>query len=125
MVRPIKRRRVCKMPSESTFGPVEKRNSEVIFMSIEGYETIRLMDHEGFTQEETADLMGVARSTIQRIYDEARKAIADSLVNGKTLKIQGGSYTLCSEVATEKSEEGCVGKKICPKEATGKRCCEQ
>lgn len=126
MVRPVKRRRVCKMPSQNTFGPMDQKHAaEEIIMSIEAYETIRLMDYEGYTQEETAELMGVARSTIQRMYDEARRIIADSIVNGKTLKIQGGNYTLCSELKDADGNAICVRKKNCPKRESGKRCCEQ
>lgn len=126
MARPVKRRRVCKMPSQDTFGPMDQKHSpEEIIMSIEAYEVVRLMDYEGNTQEEAAELMGVARSTIQRMYDDARKIIADSLVNGKTLKIQGGNYTLCSDVTNEDGQNVCIRKKDCPKRESGKRCCEQ
>jgi len=45
---------------------------------------------EGFTQEECAKQMDVARTTVQGIYAEARKKIAESLVNGKVLLIEGG-----------------------------------
>lgn len=64
-------------------------------MTFEEYEVIRLIDHRNLDQIETSDKMGVARSTIQRIYKEAREKLADSLVNGKNLKIQGGQYELC------------------------------
>lgn len=52
--------------------------------------------------------MGVARSTIQRIYDDARKKIADSLVNGKILKIEGGDYKLCSDFGDGKNCDKCI-----------------
>ena len=56
---------------------------------------IRLIDLEGFTQEECASQMNVARTTVQGIYIEARKKLAESLVNGKVLLIEGGEYRLC------------------------------
>lgn len=104
MPRPRKRRRVCLLPEVNIFGPINasKDIEEYVYMTVEEYETIRLMDLEGLNQEESANLMGVARSTIQRIYDNARKKLADSLVNGKVLKIEGGDYKLCSEFEDRK-----------------------
>lgn len=111
MARPRKRRRVCTLPEVNTFGPVDiwENISESIIMTVEEYETIRLMDLEGLNQEECADIMGVARSTIQRIYDDARKKLADSLVNGKILKIEGGDYKLCSDFGDKKNCDSCIG----------------
>ncbi len=66
-------------------------------MTIEEYEAIRLIDLEGLTQEECAESMDVARTTVQRIYNDARKKLARSLVNAEILKIEGGAYKLCDE----------------------------
>lgn len=112
MARPRKWRRVCTLPKVNKFGPVDISNSESesIIMTVEEYETIRLMDLEGLNQEKSAEIMGVARSTIQRIYEDARKKLADSLVNGKTLKIEGGNYKLCSDFGDKESCDEC----ICP-----------
>jgi uncharacterized protein len=109
MPRPRKWRRVCLLPQVNTFGPInDSKDVEYIYMTVEEYETIRLMDLEGLNQEESANRMGVARSTIQRIYDGARKKLADSLVNGKVLKIEGGSYKLCSELEDRKQCDRCI-----------------
>ena len=80
----------------------------VIFMmnllySVEEYEVIRLIDLEGLEQEQCAERMDVARSTVQRMYTEAKQKVADSLVNGKILRIEGGDYILC-----EGDEDPCI-----------------
>ncbi len=97
MARPRKGRNVCSLPDNNRFGPLNMRNKQdqVMIMAIDEYETIRLIDLEGLTQAECADQMHVARTTVQRIYSEARKKLAASLVNGMVLKIEGGDYKLC------------------------------
>lgn len=87
------------MPESNYFGPLNTgvNNSEFIIMTVEEYETIRLIDLEGLTQEECAERMEVARTTVQKIYSDARKKIAESIVNGCTLKIEGGDYKLYDE----------------------------
>lgn len=93
----MKLRKVCSLPERNRFGPLdspENRNS-YLTMTVDEYEAIRLIDLEGFTQEECAKQMNVARTTVQGIYVEARKKLAESLVNGKVLLIEGGEYRLC------------------------------
>lgn len=97
MARPMKWRKVCSLPENSKFGPLDPpmdvRN--YINMTVDEYETIRLIDMDGFTQEECGKQMNIARSTVQVIYNEARKKLAESLVNGRVLLIEGGEYRLC------------------------------
>jgi len=76
-------------------------------MSVDEYETIRLIDLQGFTQEECADQMNIARTTVQGIYNEARKKLADTLVNGKVLRIEGGDYQLCDGLEKHCGCGGC------------------
>ena len=64
-------------------------------MSVDEYEAIRLIDYEGLTQEECAEQMSVARTTVQAIYDSARKKLALVLVDSKRLIIGGGDYRFC------------------------------
>lgn len=98
MARPVKRRKVCSLPESTKFGPLDSGLDKgmALSMTIDEYETIRLIDLEGFTQEECADRMNVARTTVQRSYVGARKKLAESLVDGKALVIEGGEYRLCS-----------------------------
>lgn len=97
MPRPRKTRRVCSLPNFQMFGPANRTINEdnLIVMMVEEFEVIRLMDLEGLDQEQCAERMGVARSTVQRMYNDAKRKIANSLVNGKMLKIEGGDYVLC------------------------------
>lgn len=116
MARPRKRRHVCLLPETKSFGPANTQVDleHTIIMSVEEYESIRLIDLERLTQEESAVSMGVARSTIQRMYDDARKKLADSLINGKTIKITGGDYKVCEKNENEKSckRQGCCRRNI-------------
>jgi len=115
MPRPRKCRKVCFLPERNSFGPlnITNINAEIILMTVDEYETIRLIDLEEMTQEECAEKMDVARTTIQRIYNDARKKLAKSLVEGKILKIQGGDYILC-----DRGEPLCRCKKCCKRKAS-------
>lgn len=97
MPRPIKWRRVCCLPDNSRFGPLgtNEGDNDLVNMTVDEYETIRLIDLENFTQEECARQMNIARTTVQGIYSDARRKLAESLVNGAVLYIEGGEYRLC------------------------------
>ncbi len=97
MARPVKWRKVCCLPESNKFGPLDSPADakDFVNMTVDEYETIRLIDLGGFTQEECAGQMNIARSTVQGIYIEARRKLAESLVNGRVLFIEGGEYRLC------------------------------
>ncbi len=116
MSRPKKWRNVCRLPGTRHYGPLEDTPdaSEAITMTVEEYETIRLIDHKGMIQEECAEHMGVARTTVQSIYSKARKKIAKSLVKGFPLVIEGGRYKLCEH------SEDCQRRKSCKRKRGNK-----
>ena len=98
-----KKRRVCKMPEIRSFKS-EKGSSAHIIMSIDEYETIRLIDYMGFNQAECAEKMHVSRATVQAIYREARKKIARFIVEGINMTIEGGDFELAENEITNKKE---------------------
>lgn len=94
MARPCKKRWVCGMPRCRRFVPAERSEAEEVVLNLDEYECIRLIDYEGFDQEQCAVQMGVARTTVQAIYKNAREKVADSLVNAKHLCIEGGDVVI-------------------------------
>ncbi len=96
MPRPRKCRKVCRLPDNNGFVPVHSNSGqEPIILNVDEYEAIRLIDREGFSQEQCGEYMHIARTTVQQIYTNARKKLADALVEGRPLQITGGDYRLC------------------------------
>ena len=88
------------------FSPGEQTAETPVGMTLDGCETIRLLDREGLTQEQCAERMGVSRPTVTAIYDSARKKVAEALVDGKRLQLRGGSYQLHGQSAPNISQKG-------------------
>ena len=65
---------------------------EEVTLSVDELEALRLKDLLGLEQEEAAREMAVSRQTFQRIQDEAHRKVAEALVTGKALEIDGGDY---------------------------------
>ena len=96
MPRPRKCRRVCHFPQNLAFAPADSPGTqESIVLTVDEYETIRLIDREGLSQEQCSERMGVARTTVQLVYAAARRKLAQMLVEGLPLRIAGGDFTLC------------------------------
>ena len=64
-------------------------------MSLDEFECIRLIDYEGITQEECAEQINMDRTSVTLMYARARKKLAECLVTGKELRIEGGNYEFC------------------------------
>ncbi|MBH1941398.1 DUF134 domain-containing protein [Mobilitalea sibirica] len=112
MPRPKKCRKVCNLPDSDQFGPLNKAqcNKQYVTMTVDEYETIRLIDLHEYTQEECANQMKVARTTIQAIYNDARKKLAQSLVNGNLLRIEGGDILVCDGLDKSCCKGNCIKK---------------
>ena len=110
MPRPAKSRKVCRMPQWKEFCPRgEWTSRSTLELNVEEYETIRLMDYEGYSQEVCAKQMGISRSTVQALYNEARKKMARFLVEGCCLQISGGHYILCQQACQKQMSRGNCG----------------
>jgi len=96
MPRPKKHRWVCCEPSVTFFKPrgIPLTDLQEVCLTIEELEAVRLKDLEGFDQEPSAAKMGISQPTLHRIVASAHKKIADALVNGKALRIDGGTYLI-------------------------------
>ena len=115
MPRPRKCRKVCCLPDNDGFVPVRGGEELTpIVLNVDEYEAIRLIDREGFSQEQCGEYMHIARTTVQHIYAAARKKLADTLVEGLPLRIEGGDFTLCSGNSAAYGCRNCYQQKIHP-----------
>lgn len=96
MSRPFKCRRVAFIPGMNYFKPagIPLRSLEEVQLSIDEVEALRLKDLEGLEQEQSAEKMNISRPTFQRVLSSARKKVADVLLNGKALIIEGGNFEI-------------------------------
>jgi len=92
MPRPQDNRIVHEPPLFSEFKPtgVRGRNLEQILLTLDEFEAFRLADSIGLSHAEAADEMEISRSTFTRLIEKARKKIADFIIQGKLLTIEGG-----------------------------------
>ncbi len=94
VVRTKKCRVVSSLPNVTYFKPagIPLRFLSEIRLSVEEAEALRLKDVEALQQTEAASKMGVSRPTFQRVLSAARQKVADALLNGKAIRIEGGSF---------------------------------
>ena len=99
MPRPKCCRQVGEMPKKTCFRPEGTISSypEEVLLNLDEYESLRLADLKGLYQEQAASRMNISRQTFGRIVEAARRKVADVLVNGKILKIEGGSVSMKAE----------------------------
>lgn len=94
MPRPRLLRNVYLTPGVTYFKPagVRMADLEEIVLTVEEFEAIRLKDVEGLDELDAAKKMNVSQPTFNRMIGQARKKLADAVVNGKAVRIEGGSF---------------------------------
>jgi len=98
MARPINCRRVSSMPQSDYFKPrgIPLSMLEEVVLTVDEFEAVRLADLESLYQEQAAQKMNVSRQTFGRIIESAHKKVAEALVQGKALRIEGGEFEMAS-----------------------------
>lgn len=99
MPRPVQCRRVCLSPACTYFKPagIPMTSLEEIVLAVDELEAMRLADVEGVYHEQAADQMGISRRTFGRIIESARKKVAQALIQGMALRIEGGVIKMAEQ----------------------------
>ena len=99
MARPTKWRRVAFIPEVAYFKPagIPLGMLEEVGLTVEEVEAIRLKDLEDLGQEECAQRMRISRPTFHRVLGSARRKLADALISGKAIRIEGGNFALSNQ----------------------------
>ena len=123
MVRPRKDRFVAFKPHVSYFKPrgIPMLALDEVKLTVDEREAIRLSDLLGLSHEQAGQQMGVSRATFGRIIQRARQVIADALIHGKAINVEGGNYQIadtgrvfsCRECKFQWEEPCGTGKPAC------------
>jgi uncharacterized protein len=94
--RPFCCRNISGKPAAPIFKPIgiPVHELEEVVMTLDEFEALRLADLGGLYQEQAAAQMNVSRPTFSRIIESAHQKVADALVHGKALRIEGGPVHL-------------------------------
>lgn len=94
LARPPKWRKVEFIPGITYFKPagVPLNQLKEVVLTIDELEAIRLRDIEDLEQEDCAKSMGISRATFSRVLNSARAKIANALIEGMAIRIEGGNY---------------------------------
>jgi predicted DNA-binding protein (UPF0251 family) len=115
MPRPCCMRHVTCRPGANFFKPsgISMRALEVVILTLDELEALRLADLDGLYQEPAAEQMKISRPTFARIVEQARRKTADALIHGKALRLEGGTVTIKGEAdMPNKGGTGPVGSGI-------------
>ena len=115
MARPTCCRTIAATPIAATFGPVPAsvRDPDQVVVTLDEFEAVRLADLEELYQERAAERMGVSRPTFSRIIESAHRKIAEALVSGKSLRIEGGSIRVSAAGRSRCSRCGRESPRAC------------
>jgi len=115
MARPFRCRRVWFVPECTYFKPagVKMTALEEIVLTVDEFEAVRLKDLSGLEQKEAAKKMGISQPTLHRLLLSARKKIAEAIVKGKAIKIEGGAYRMAGRRGGGFGFGGSGGPSVC------------
>jgi predicted DNA-binding protein (UPF0251 family) len=96
MPRPRIRRRIRVMPEVTYFKPAGVPMADLgeVILSVDEYEAVRLVDFKGVGQDKAGKKMKISQPTLSRLLKSARKKLSNAIINGKAIRIQGGSYQM-------------------------------
>ncbi len=99
MPRPRLIRKVFHEPGITYFKPSGVRMIDLreSILTVDEFEAVRLKDLEEMEQDEAAKKMGISQPTFHRLVSAARKKIADAIVNGKAIRIEGGNFQITKQ----------------------------
>ena len=103
-MRPQKCRFLRSEPTARFYKPqgIPLRDLQIVQLKDEELEAVNLTDHKGLDGTEAAKLMEISRPTFSRILNRARQRMAEALVEGKALQINGGNYRRAPHKKKEK-----------------------
>ena len=67
---------------------------EEVVLTLDELESLRLADLNGLYQEQAAEEMKISRPTFSRVVEQARRKVADALIHGKALRLEGGAVVM-------------------------------
>ena len=93
-MKPRKKRNVLFPPHVLYFKPqgIPMVNLDIVVLTVDEYEAIRLADYEKLKHEEAAKEMNISRPTFTRLLESAHNKISDAIINGKAIRIEGGDF---------------------------------
>ncbi len=112
MPRPKLPRCISSKPRIRGFKPRGMESTGEVILSLEEFEVFRLIDYQGLDQSGVAEIMGVSRQTVGRILKQSRFKVAQSLVMGRHLTVQGGCY----EVRKNRMQNGTGCRRCCARQ---------
>lgn len=111
MARPRRDRKIEFQPNVTYFKPagIMMVNLKQVTLTFDETEAIRLRDVKGLSQEKAAKKMDISQPTFCRLIDSARKKIAEALIEGKAIKIEGGNYKMMQTFGRGRGGPGRAG----------------
>ncbi|MGC9309369.1 MAG: DUF134 domain-containing protein, partial [Candidatus Nanoarchaeia archaeon] len=96
MPRPRLPRRIAFQPDVTYFKPagIPLRNLQESILTFDELESIRLIDKEKLSQSKAAKKMKISQATLSRLLTSAREKLANAIINGNSIKIQGGNFKM-------------------------------